>query len=93
MGYVAPVSYRQPRYGMYEAPILQKQIDALKSQGMLEYDTGPWGAKDVLAAKPHEEQVHFKDYIWRMAINYRKLNQVTKLFCHHIRRCDDVFQD
>jgi hypothetical protein len=60
---------------------------------MREYDTGPWGAKSILAEKPRQEQVHFKDYIWRMALNYRKLNQVTKPFRHPIRRCDDAIQD
>jgi hypothetical protein len=78
---------------MYEALILQKQIDVLKSHGMLEYDTGHWGAKASLAEKPHQEQVHFKDYIWRMDINYRKLNQVTKPFRHPIRRGGDAVQD
>jgi hypothetical protein len=77
---------------MYEAPVLQKQIDALKGQGLLEYNTGPWGATAILASKTRQEQVHFKDYIWCMEINYLKLNQVTKPFHHPIRRCDDAVQ-
>jgi hypothetical protein len=60
---------------------------------MLRYDTDPWGAYAILAAKPHHEQVHFKYYIWRMTINYRKLNQVTEQFCHLIHLCDDAVQD
>jgi hypothetical protein len=76
----APVACRQPRCRMYESPILQNQIEAQKSQGLLEYDDGPWAAKPILAAKPHQEEVYFKNYIWRMAINYRRLNQVTKPF-------------
>jgi hypothetical protein len=32
-------------------------------------------------------------HIWGMAINYGKLNQVTKPFRHPIRRCEDAIQD
>jgi hypothetical protein len=78
---------------MYESPIMQKKIDALKSQGLLEYDDGPWSSKSILAAKTHQEEVNFKDYICRMAINYRCLDQVTKPFRYPIRRCDDSVQD
>jgi hypothetical protein len=41
----------QTQYGMYESLILQKQIDTLKSQGLLEYEDGPWASKAILAAK------------------------------------------
>jgi hypothetical protein len=47
-GNMAPVECHQPRYGMYESPILQQQIDALKSQWLLEYDDGPWAANAIL---------------------------------------------
>jgi hypothetical protein len=49
--------------------------------------------QSYVVAKPHQEEVHFKDYIWRMAINYRRLNQVTKPFQHPIRQYDDAVQD
>jgi hypothetical protein len=52
-GSAAPVSCRQPPYVMYEAPILQKQIDALKSEGLRECYIGPWVSKAILAAKPN----------------------------------------
>jgi hypothetical protein len=65
----------------------------LNSQGLLEYDDEPWAAKTTLVAKPYHEEVNFKYYIWRMAINNRRINQFSKPFRHPIRRCNNAVQD
>eukprot|EP00978_Attheya_sp_CCMP212_P044026 scaffold297738_cov35-Attheya_sp.AAC.1 len=50
---------------------------------MVENDDGPWGAMIVMAAKPGQDDVPWFDFVWRLCVSYRKLNQIT-------RRCDDT---
>ena len=55
---------------------------------------GPWGSCIVLAAKPHQEHiVDILDFIWRMCISYRCLNQVTLPFEYPIPRCNDAINN
>ena len=44
----------------------------------------------VLAAKPHQEDVEWEDFRWRLCFSYRKLNQVTKPYAFPIPRCNDA---
>ena len=57
-GAAAPVCCRPPRYGFNEAPVIKNISRGLKENGIIEEDTGPWGAMIVLAAKPGQENVH-----------------------------------
>jgi hypothetical protein len=92
-GAIEPVCCRAPRYGPHEAKVMTQLCQQLQDNNLIEDDDGPWGALIVLAAKPNQEQVQWEDYIWRLCVSYRKLNQVTRTFQFPIRRCDDAVAD
>ena len=73
-----PVTCQQPRYGDKKTPIINKLVDKLKHNGMVEDNGGPWGSLIVFAAKPHQDDVPWKEFQWRLCVSYRKLNQVTR---------------
>lgn len=56
-GKAQPVCVRQPNYGMHEKKIMLEQLDALRHNGMIVPNNGPWAAGLVLAPKPHQEDV------------------------------------
>ena len=81
---------KQPRYGPHETKVIDKLIKQLEHNGFLVDDEGPWGSMIVLAGKPHQEHVHWSEYIWRLCVSYRQLNAVTRPFVFPIVRCDDA---
>ena len=87
-----PVCCKQPRYGPHEAAVINELIEKLANQGLIEQDTGPYGAMVVLAAKPNQGHKHWSEYIFRLCVSYRKLNAVTRPFQFHIARCDDAVE-
>ena len=89
-GDVTPICCKTPRYGPHEARIINKLVKQLEDNGLIEDDDGPWGALVVLAAKANQEHVAWYDYIWRLCVSYRRLNQVTRPFTFPQRRCDDA---
>jgi hypothetical protein len=90
----APVCCRKPHYGPHESKIIMDQIDVLLNNGWIHPCKGPWGSSIVLAAKPHQEQVtDIADFVWRMCVSYRKLNQVTLPFEYPIPHCDDAINN
>ena len=90
-GNITPISCKKPRYGPHESLVMNKLIEELETKGLIEDDDGPWGALIVLAAKAGQD-VPWYDYIWRMCVSYRKLNQVTRPFLFPVPRCDDAVQ-
>ena len=57
---------------------------------------GSWGSSIILAAKPHQEQViNVDEFVWRMCVSYRRLNQVTLPFEYPAipRRCDNAINN
>ena len=92
-GDAQPICVQQPLYGYNEAPIMQKQVDALEHNGMIKENNGPWAFKLVLAPKPHQEScTSIVDFIWRLCVNFRRLNQVTKPFKFWIPRCAESLE-
>ena len=47
----------------------------------------------VLAANPHQEDVDWEGFRWRLCVSYRKLNQVTKPYAFLIPWCDDAVEN
>jgi hypothetical protein len=92
-GDITPVCCKPPRYGPHESVIMQKLIDQLQKNGLIQDDDGPWGALIVLAAKHGQDDTPWHDYIWRLCVSYRRLNQVTRPFKFPIPRCDDAVMD
>jgi hypothetical protein len=93
-GSSAPVCCRKPHYGPHESRIIMAQIEVLLDNGWIDECEGAWGSSIVLAAKPHQEHItDIKDFIWRMCVSYRALNQVTLPFEYPIPRCDDAIDN
>jgi RNase H-like domain found in reverse transcriptase/Integrase zinc binding domain/Reverse transcriptase (RNA-dependent DNA polymerase) len=92
-GAVSPVCCKPPRYGPHESIIMNKLVHQLQQNGLIEDDDGPWGALIVLAAKHGQENTPWHDYIWRLCVSYRRLNQITRPFKFPIPRCDDAVMD
>jgi hypothetical protein len=51
---------------------MQKLIDQLQKNGLIQDDDGPWGALIVLAAKHGQDDTPWHDNIWRLCVSYRK---------------------
>ena len=66
-----PVCCKTPRYGYHETQVMDTILGSLEKNGLIEQDTGPWGALVVLAAKPHQDDVPWAEYQWRMCVSYR----------------------
>jgi hypothetical protein len=90
MGEVKPVCCKPPRYGHHKSEVLRKLCNKLKANDMVKNDDGPWGAMIVLAAKPGQDDVPWFNFVWRLCISYRKLNQITRPFRFPLRQCDDA---
>ena len=72
---------------------MQKLVKGLYENGVVVEYNGPWGALVVLAGKPHQENMPWNKYQWRMCVSYQKMNQVTRPFTFPIPRCDDAVQN
>ena len=92
-GDAKPVCCKHHWYGPHESKVIDKLVDQLQENGLIEDDDGPWGAIIVLTAKPHQEEVPWHKYKWRLCVSYRQLNQVTHPFEFPIPRCDDAVED
>ena len=81
-----PVATKNRRYGMHEAPIMQKAIDALLGNDQIGLtELGEWLSRATLAPKPHQETISaIDDFIWRFCINYILVNQRTKIIAYPI---------
>jgi hypothetical protein len=89
-----PVCCKKPRYGPHESKIIMTHVDVLKGNGWIRRCFGPWGSSIVLAAKPHQEHItDILEFIWRLCVSYRRLNQVTLPFEYPIPRCDDAIDN
>ena len=76
-----PVCCRKPHYGPHEGKIIMEHLDVLLHNGWICVCEGPWGSSIVLAAKPHQEHIsNIYDFVWRMCVSYRRLNQITLPF-------------
>ena len=66
---------------------IAKKLEAI---GVIKPALSPWGSLGVLAGKSNQEFKHWLEYIWRLCINYRKLNQLVQQIMFPIQRCDDA---
>jgi hypothetical protein len=89
-----PVCCRKPHYGPHEGKIIMEHLQVLLHNGWIRLCSGPWGSTIVLAAKPHQEHIFdIAEFIWRMCVSYRRLNQITLPFEYPIPRCDDAIDN
>jgi len=86
-GGLPPVCRRKPRYGPHESKIIMTQIQVLLNNGLIRLCKGAWDSSIILAVKSHQEQVtNIDEFVWRMCVSYRRLNQVTLPFEYPIPR-------
>ena len=62
---------------------IQNQVQSLLDSGQIEASESPWASPVLLVPK--------KDGGWRMCVDYRKLNAVTKKVSYPIPRTEDTF--
>ena len=62
---------------------IQRQVQSLLDAGQIEVSKSPWSSPVLLVPK--------KDGGWRMCVDYRKLNNVTKKVSYPIPRTEDTF--
>ena len=78
----------QPKYRVYEAKIVSKQIS------YLENCTGLLGTLLLLTAKPHQKFcTNIDKFIWRLCVSYRTLNGVTRSFEFSLPHCSDSIKN
>ncbi|KAF3662663.1 hypothetical protein FXO38_11049 [Capsicum annuum] len=64
-----PVSKRPYRYPGIKKDIIEKLVQKMLDQGMIQHSTSPYASPVVLVGK--------KDGKWRLCVDYRELNQIT----------------
>ena len=77
-----PISHRPYRMSPMEAEYLQKELDKYCRLGIITPSNSPWAAPVILVKKKNGE--------YRMVIDYRKLNAVTKKDSYPLPRIDDL---
>lgn len=77
-----PISHRPYRISPLEAEYLQKELDKYCKLGVISPSNSPWAAPVILVKKKNGE--------YRMVIDYRKLNTVTKKDAYPLPRIDDL---
>lgn len=79
----APPIYIPPyRCSQAEEEVIQKEVDEMLALGIIRESRSPWGASAVLVTK--------KTGDWRLCIDYRALNRVTKKESYPIPLIDDM---
>ena len=77
-----PISHRPYRLSPLEAEYLQKELEKYCKLGVISPSNSPWAAPVILVKKKNGE--------YRMVIDYRKLNSVTKKDAYPLPRIDDL---
>ena len=76
-----PIRQAPYRVGPEKEAEIDRQVSKLARQGMIEPTYGAWSSPVVLVRK--------KDQTWRLCVDYRKLNAVTKQDAYPLPRIDD----
>ena len=79
----APVSSAPYRQTPKMRAELERQLDDMLKQGIIEESNSVWHSPVVMVKKPNNE--------WRFCVDYRKLNAVTELMSFPIPHMSDVF--
>ena len=69
------------RLGPEKDSEVQRQVDELVAKGLVEPTTTAWSSPVVLVKK--------KDRSWRLCVDYRRLNAVTRKDAYPLPRVDD----
>ncbi|GBN45783.1 Transposon Ty3-I Gag-Pol polyprotein [Araneus ventricosus] len=80
-----PVAVTPYRLSPARQEILKKEIDVLLAAGVIEECDSPYATPVVLVPKPNSE--------FRLCVDYRKLNAVTRPDPYPLPRMNDLFQN
>ena len=92
-GAAKPIACKIPRYGPHEAKVIMTLVHAMEANGIVSKCVSAWAALVVLAPKANQEAVPWHEYIWRLCVSYRRLNQVTCPYAYPMPRCDDAVDE
>ena len=81
-GDAPPVKQAARRLPFHLRGEVKGMLERMENQGIIEPGNGPWAAPIVLAKK--------KDGSWRLCVDYRKMNSLTKKDAYPIPRIDDT---
>ena len=80
-----PVNLRPYRYSAVQKTIIDKLVDEMLSQGIIQHSNSPYASSVVLVGK--------KDGTWRLCVDYRKLNEQTVKDRFPIPLIDDLLDE
>ena len=83
-GTAAPVNWRMRRLSQRDEQILRDYVKEMLDAGVIESSTSPWSAPVLIVPKKKPGE-------WRVAIDYRGLNKVTKPMLFPIPRMDEIW--
>eukprot|EP00644_Phytophthora_capsici_P019074 jgi/Phyca11/133611/e_gw1.588.4.1 len=83
-GDAAPIMLRRRRHAVAENELIDKEVDEMLKQGVIEYGEGAWGFPVVIVKK--------KDGSVRFCIDYRALNAVTIKDVYPLPRVDETLE-
>jgi hypothetical protein len=92
-GTAAPIACKIPRYGPHESQVIMTLVHAMAANDIVEKCISAWAALVVLAPKANQEAIPWHEYIWRLCVSYRRLNQVTCPYAYPMPRCDDAVDE
>ena len=77
----SPVKQRPYRHGHVQEAEIERQVEKLKSHDLIEECHGAWSSPVVPVRK--------RDGSWRLCVDYRKVNDLTKKDAYPLPRIDD----
>ncbi|XP_076038001.1 uncharacterized protein LOC143023366 [Oratosquilla oratoria] len=80
-----PVRQAPYRLSPQKKRIIEGEVRQLMEQGLVEPSTSPWASPAVLVPKPGGE--------WRLCVDYRRLNAVTKADPYPLPQIDDLIEE
>ena len=83
-GDAAPVNWRSRRLSPRDEDVLRRYVDEMMDAGVIESSTSPWSAPVLVVPKKGPGE-------WRVAIDYRGLNRVTKPMLFPIPRMEEIW--
>ena len=79
-----PINQRNYRYGYYENQEILKQVKDMLNAGVIEVTSSPWNNPIVLVKRDNK---------YRLCLDFRKLNDVTKVDVFPLPRIDDLIHN
>ena len=86
-GLSGPIYTKTYRYPVIHTGEVEKQMEEMMQQGIIRHSSSPYKAPIWVVPKKEDKEGNKE---WRIVIDYRKLNQVTREDKYPIPRIDDI---